>query len=71
MLLNPVTMWSAVCKETVSCIFCCHDIVLDVTELVQSEDKYTSIKTGLKALNKIDLDKLIASVCIINHFDLQ
>lgn len=33
-----------------------------VDELVQSEDRYTSIKAGLKALNKVDLDKLIASL---------
>lgn len=31
-------------------------------ELIQSEDKFTEIKDALKALNKMDFDKLISSV---------
>lgn len=33
-------------------------------ELVQSEDMYMAVKDGLRALNKVDIDKLIASVCV-------
>lgn len=31
-------------------------------EFVQSEDKFTEVRDGLKTLNKMDFDKLIASV---------
>ena len=33
-------------------------------ELVQSEDMYMAVKDGLRALNKVDMDKLIASVYV-------
>ncbi|TDL22289.1 hypothetical protein BD410DRAFT_748498 [Rickenella mellea] len=33
-----------------------------VEELVQNEDKFTAIKDGLRTVNKLDLDKLIASL---------
>ncbi|OAX40474.1 hypothetical protein K503DRAFT_687460 [Rhizopogon vinicolor AM-OR11-026] len=33
-----------------------------VEELIQSEDKFTEIKDALKALNKMDFDKLISSL---------
>ena len=32
------------------------------TELVQSEDRFTDVKDALKTLNKMDFDKLVASV---------
>jgi hypothetical protein len=35
---------------------------LIITELIQTEDKYTDIRDALKPLNKMDFDKLIASV---------
>lgn len=31
-------------------------------ELVQTEDRFTEIKDALKTLNKMDFDKLVASV---------
>jgi DNA mismatch repair protein MSH4 len=31
-------------------------------ELIQTEDKFTDTRDALKALNKMDLDKLIAAV---------
>lgn len=34
------------------------------TELVQNEDRFTEVKNALKMLNKLDLDKLISSVCM-------
>ncbi|KAF9505616.1 hypothetical protein BS47DRAFT_1322283 [Hydnum rufescens UP504] len=35
-----------------------------VDELVRSEDHYTSIKVSIKAMNKIDIDKLISSIIV-------
>jgi DNA mismatch repair protein MSH4 len=32
-----------------------------IAELVQTEDMYSAVRDGLRALNKLDLDKLIAS----------
>jgi hypothetical protein len=37
------------------------DLFINV-ELIQSEDKFNDIKDALKALNKMDFDKLISSV---------
>ena len=34
------------------------------SELVQSEDRFTEVKDALKQLCKVDLDKLISSVCV-------
>ena len=36
-----------------------------VTELIQSEERFTSVRAGLKPLNKMDFDKLIAAVDFI------
>jgi hypothetical protein len=33
-------------------------------ELVQSEDRFTDVKDALKTLNRMDFDKLVASVCL-------
>lgn len=33
-----------------------------VEEVVQSEEMYNAVKVSLRALNKIDIDKLISSV---------
>lgn len=39
------------------------DVRLDaVQEIVQSEDVYSAIKTALKTMDKVDIDKLIAAV---------
>jgi DNA mismatch repair protein MSH4 len=36
-----------------------------VEEIVQTEDIYNAIRMALRAINKVDLDKLITSVCSI------
>jgi hypothetical protein len=36
-------------------------------ELIRSEDKFNDIKDALKALNKMDFDKLISSVSALLH----
>ncbi|KIM81717.1 hypothetical protein PILCRDRAFT_97607 [Piloderma croceum F 1598] len=50
-ILSPITVQSAI------------DARLDVVEeLVQSEDRFTDVKDALKTLNKMDFDKLVASL---------
>ncbi|KAF8508765.1 muts domain V-domain-containing protein [Gautieria morchelliformis] len=50
-LLAPITVQSSI------------DARLDVVEeLVQTEDMYLAVRDGLRALKKVDLDKLIASI---------
>ncbi|KAJ7607391.1 muts domain V-domain-containing protein [Roridomyces roridus] len=50
-ILSPITAQSSI------------DARLDVVEeLVQSEERFTEVRAGLKALNKMDFDKLIASL---------
>jgi hypothetical protein len=50
-------------------------ILIGGIELVQTEERFTDIRDALKALNKMDFDKLIASVsgvhllAIIVHVD--
>ncbi|KAF8588523.1 hypothetical protein K439DRAFT_1406319 [Ramaria rubella] len=52
-LLAPITVQSAI------------DARLDaVEELVQTEDMYIAVRDGLRALNQIDMDKLIASIAV-------
>ena len=36
-------------------------------ELVQTEDRFTDIKDALRTMNKMDFDKLVASVIIFRH----
>jgi hypothetical protein len=36
---------------------------IDVSELINAEDKFTYVRDGLRALRKMDLDKLIIAVC--------
>ncbi|KAJ7756277.1 muts domain V-domain-containing protein [Mycena metata] len=50
-ILSPITSQNTI------------DARLDVVEeLVQSEERFTDVRAGLKALNKMDFDKLIASL---------
>ncbi|KAJ7452111.1 DNA mismatch repair protein MutS [Mycena galericulata] len=50
-ILSPITAQSSI------------DARLDVVEeLVQSEERFTEVRAGLKPLNKMDFDKLIASL---------
>ncbi|KAJ6578861.1 muts domain V-domain-containing protein [Mycena vulgaris] len=50
-ILSPITAQNSI------------DARLDVVEeLVQSEDRFTEVRAGLKPLNKMDFDKLIASL---------
>ncbi|KII94447.1 hypothetical protein PLICRDRAFT_428887 [Plicaturopsis crispa FD-325 SS-3] len=50
-ILSPITVQSAI------------DARLDVVEeLVQSEDRFTEVRDALKTMNKLDFDKLIASL---------
>ena len=39
-------------------------------ELIQSEERFTDIKDAMKALNKMDFDKLISAVriCFVSVF---
>ncbi|KAJ7271034.1 muts domain V-domain-containing protein [Mycena rebaudengoi] len=61
-ILSPITSQSSI------------DARLDVVEeLVQAEERFTDVRTALKALDKMDFDKLIASVAGIfrNKTDRQ
>ncbi|KAJ6630078.1 muts domain V-domain-containing protein [Mycena sp. CBHHK59/15] len=50
-ILSPITVQASI------------DARLDVVEeLVQSEDRFTEVRAGLKPLNKMDFDKLIVSL---------
>ena len=37
-----------------------------VEEIVQTEDIFNGIRMALRAINKVDLDKLITLVCLYN-----
>lgn len=34
-------------------------------ELVQNEDRFNTVRDALKSMHKLDLDKLICTVCVI------
>ncbi|KAF9007936.1 muts domain V-domain-containing protein [Cyathus striatus] len=50
-ILSPITTQSSI-----------HGRLDAVEELIQTEDRFTAIRDALKTLNKMDLDKLIASL---------
>jgi len=46
------------------CFSVCYNTICACAEFVQSEDLYADVRDALKTLNKMDFDKLIASVRI-------
>jgi|SRR5882762_8644872 len=59
----PLMLGLMLLKASAPCLIC--KLGTDGNaELVQSEDRFTDVKDALKNLNKMDFDKLVASVRI-------